>query len=518
MRKHSILLLAFLGLLLASCRTGKTVQNQVAERSIVIIHDNDAHCYIDGYALLAGLRDAVSDTAWTSTVSSGDFTQGGTAGAISKGQYIIDIMKHVGYDAVTLGNHEFDFKVPRMLELLEELGAPATSVNLIDPLDGRQVFPYIMKTVGTKKIAYIGVTTPTTMETESYSFYDDKGKLIYDLVPDRVYSLVQESVNKARGEGADYVIILSHLGEDKNDMNVDSHGLIAATTGIDIVLDGHTHNIVDALDLPNKEGKPVRITQTGTQFQRIGKVVISPDGGITTENIHPEDIPWRNAEVQKATDDVKSQMKATTERIVCHSEVDLKILDEEGRQLVRMAETNAGDIVADAFRIMTGSQIAMTNGGGIRTELKKGDLSYGDVVALLPYDNYLCVVEVTGEKILEVLRENCKYLPITDGQFPQVSGIRFKAVVADHSIQDAEILNEESGKWEPLVKDRTYTLATTDYCISGGGFHNTLKDANIVLDAVLVYNDALVQYISKKLGSHISMEYAEPQGRITIVK
>lgn len=513
------LLTAAVCTLLTGCKTTRNLVQPIPEKSIVVLYDNDVHCAIDGYAYLAGLRDAVADTAWTCVVSSGDYLQGGTAGAISKGQYIIDVMKHVGYDAVTLGNHEFDYKVPRMFELLNQLNTPVTCANVLDAKTGKQVFqPYVMKTVGNKKIAFVGVVTPTTMQTESYSFYDDNGDLIYDLAPKQTYALVQQAVNDARSQGADYVIVIAHLGEDLNELNVYSHGLVKNTTGIDVVLDGHTHSAVSSTRVRNKEGKAVLVTQTGTQFTHFGKMVIMPNGNITTGLIKRADWTKANARVQAATDSVKNLMKATTERFVCHSDVDLRILNDEQKQQVRMAETNAGDIVADAFRIMTGADLAMTNGGGIRTQLKKGDLSYGDVVSMLPYDNNLCLVEVTGEKILEVLTANTSLLPIEDGQFPQVSGIKFTAVVADHSVKDVQILNKETNQYEPIDPQKTYLLSTTDYCISGGGFRNTLKEAKVVKDAVMMYSDALVEYVVKELKSHIGEEYAEPQGRITIIK
>lgn len=487
------------------------------DKSIVILYDNDVHCDINGYAKIAGMRDAVSDTAWAAVVSSGDYLQGGTAGAISKGQYIIDVMKHVGYDAVTLGNHEFDYKMDRMFDLLGQLGVPVVNTNLFDLKTGERVFaPYIIKSFGKKKVAFVGATTPTTLKTESYAFFDAEGNSRYDLKPAEVYSLVQQAVDDARQKGADYVVMITHLGEDLNEMNVDSHGMIRSTNGIDVVLDGHTHSVIPTEYVKNKDGKPVLISQTGTQFANIGKLVIMPDGTMTSTLLPVESISFRNARVQQATDSINAQIAAQTGRLVCQSEVDLRILNDAGRQQVRMDETNAGDIVADAFRIMTGADVAMTNGGGIRSEVKKGNLTYGDIVSLLPYDNYLSMVEVTGEKIIEVLTANTSLLPLTDGQFPQVSGIKFTAVVDTHTVEDVQILNQQTGQYEPIDPKKIYTLSTTDYCISGGGFRNVLKDAKVLKDAVMLYNDALVEYIAKKLNGHIGQEYAQPQGRITI--
>ena len=506
--------------MLTACKSAAPAV-QVPERSIVILFDNDVHCGIEGYDRLAGYRDAVSDTAWVGIVSSGDYLQGGTAGAISKGQYVVDIMKKVGYDAVTLGNHEFDYKIPRMKELLGFLNVPVASANLIDLTTGQQVFsPYVMKTYGTRKIAFIGVTTPTTVTTEAYAFFDEKDNQLFDLQAEKVYTLVQNAVHDARKAGADYVVVLSHLGEDKNTLNVDSHGLIASTTGIDVVLDGHTHSVIPHQTVLNREGKPVLIAQTGTKLVNVGKLVITPAGQLSTTLIPTANISLQNIEVKHAIDSIKALSDALVSRPICTSDVDLRILDENGRQAVRLGETNAGDLVTDAYRTITGADLAITNGGGIRTQLQAGKLTYGDVVSLLPYDNYVCIVEITGAELRDLLSACTRYLPVENGDFPQVSGIRFtintqKVDTPDH-ISDLQILNKESGTYTPVDPAATYSLATIDYGITGGGLQKKLRNNRIIKPNIILYNDALVQYVTEHLKGHIGNDYKEIQNRIKI--
>lgn len=499
-----------------SCTTTKHIPTNA--KSIVVLYENDVHCGIGGYAKLAGLRDAISDTASVAVVSNGDYLQGGTAGAISSGQYIVDIMKHLRYDAVTLGNHEFDYTVPKMMDLFKQLGAPVTCVNFID-MNGKPVFaPYVMKRYGKKNVAFVGVVTPTALATEAYSFYDKDDNQLYDLAPKDVYSLVQTAVDNARKAGADYVIVLSHLGEDKNDMNVDSHGLIQSTRGIDALLDGHTHNVVPCLKVKNLDGKEVIVSQTGTKFANVGKLVIMPNGNISTELVPVKTIARVNDEVKQATDSVVSLANELVNRHVCVSDVDLIILDSKGLQEVRKNETNAGDIVTDAYRIMTGADFAITNGGGIRSEVKAGKLTYGDMVSLLPYDNYVSLVEITGAQLLDLLNACTRFLPATNGDFPQVSGLNFTVKVGtDEGVTDLKVLNQESGEYEPVVMDKTYKLATIDYCISGGGLQGKLKKNNVLKPNIMIYNKCLIQYVTEKLGGHIGKEYEKPAGRIKIV-
>ena len=215
----------------------QALKQKMMNRPIVVLYENDVHCGIEGYAKIAGLRDAIaaSDTAYVAVVSSGDFVQGGPAGTLSKGQYIIDIINSVGYDAMTIGNHEFDYKVPQLFHLTDQLNAPVTCVNFSDIKTGKQFYaPFVIKKFGARKVAFVGVVTPSTLMSEGAAFYDEDGTQLYDLHHNDVYNLVQQATDSARAQGADYVVVLSHLGESTFD--VVSGKMIAATTGIDAVL------------------------------------------------------------------------------------------------------------------------------------------------------------------------------------------------------------------------------------------------------------------------------------------
>lgn len=509
---------AFLCFTLTSCRTTKTTQT-VQDKSIVILYDNDVHCAIDGYQKMAGLREAISDTAYCIAVSSGDYLQGGTAGAISNGLYIADIMKTMDYAAITLGNHEFDYGMDRMKELLKVINAPVTCCNLFSTTTGKQEYAsYIMKKIGGKNIAFVGAVTPTTLYTEAYAFYDKNEKQTHELSEKTLYEVVQKAVNEAREKGADYVIMLSHIGEDDNVCHTISHELVKATNGIDVVLDGHTHSVVPHVTVNNKDGQPVIITQTGTKFAHVGKLLIRKDGRKSTHLIPLNNISQVSEKVKAATDKVKEDYEAKVNRHICKSEVALSILDERGKQAVRLRETNAGDIVADAYRYVTGAQIAITNGGGIRTSTKAGELSYGDIIALLPYENYVELLEVSGQKIIDVLNACTKFLPTENGDFPQVSGLKYTIDLNNTPrVTDVKVLQED-GSYTAINPNATYTLGTIDYCVTGGGLQKILKNEKVLKQNIMLYSEALIEYVTKKLGGHIGNEYAAPQGRITILK
>lgn len=502
---------------------GVISQSQVSpnnDKSIVVLYDNDVHCNIDGYQHMAGYRDAVLDTAFCEMVSCGDYLQGGTAGAISKGQYIVDIMRDMGYTAVTLGNHEFDFKLKHMQELLPVINAPIICSNLKEIKTGKRLYDAsYMKQVGNKKVAFVGVLTPTALYTEEAAFYDEKGNQVIELCEKNLYEEVQKSVDEVRKAGADYVIVVSHVGEDDNRCHARSHDLIKATNGIDVVLDGHTHSTVSQTRVRNKDGKAVLVSQTGTQFKHIGKLVIKADGTMHTELVKMQDIKQHaNPRVAAVTDSIKQIFNAQVNRKVCDSEVPIAITNEAGTQIVRNQECAAGDLVTDAYRILTGADIALANGGGIRNSLKAGTFTYGDILSLLPYENYLCVVEATGQKIVELLNECVKFVPQENGDFPQASGITFTINVKQTPrIQDVKILDAKSKTFNDIDLNKTYSIATIDYCVTGGGLASVLKNAKIVKQNIMLYNEALIEYASKNLKGHIGKQYAQPAGRIKII-
>lgn len=491
-----------------------------AQKSIVILFENDVHCGIDGYTKMAGLRDAINsaDTAYAAAVCVGDFLQGNTTGAISKGQYIADIMCLMDYHALTLGNHEFDYGVPRMKQLLEQIGTPVACANFYEAGEPNPVYmPYVIHQYGNKKVAYIGACTPETMILEGYSFYDTNGILLYDLKPQTFYQLVQKAVDDARAEGADYVVLLSHVGETPQSMGFSSHRLVNNTRGIDVVLDGHSHEIFENAKATNLDGKEITVTQTGTQFANVGKLLITPDGQFITKLIKSSDIPYENAKVSAVTDSIRNMVKAVTSKVVAHSDYTLVVSDENRQWIVRGQETNAGDLVADAYRDAMKADIAFENGGGIRNDILSGDITYGDIIGMLPYDNTLRRIAVTGLQLKEMLTRCTALVPVLDGNFPQCSGLRFTIHSKSHTVSDIEILQGD-GSYVPLDVNHTYSVALTNYNHEGGGFFDSFKKCPVLFESTLRYYEALSEYLVNVLGGNTGDSYAKPQGRIRIIE
>ena len=497
------------------------------DKPIVILHDNDSHCEVRGFAKLVQLRHDMqaADTAYVGVVSSGDLMQGGLEGTLSQGQQVVDIMREVGYDALVPGNHEFDYGTPRMLELMAQLGNErVTCVNLSDR-DGKFFFPdYVMVRYGRTKVAYVGVLTPTTMRDEKAAFITNDGDTLYRLQTDEeVVRLTQLQINRARRAGARYVILLTHMGE--TDVPLTSVGLIERTYGADAVLDGHTHSKIPERMVKNLHGEEVPLTQTGTKFMYIGKVYIGTDGRVRTSLIDAASVRGEDPRVMAVIDSVEQVNAPIKNRPVGETEVRLTILGEDGDRLVRKGETNGANLAADAARWACGAQMAMVNGGGIRADYMPGQITFGDVINVQPFSNDYHVIELTGAQLEKVVAFGCSALKTEDkqkgqkgelGDFVQPSGFRYTFSVPEDRVVSLEVLDEATGEYVPVLPDKTYTMAVSQYSL--GSYDDVLKYCHVLRYNVCVDNMATVRYIQEKLNGHVGQEYAKPQGRVTILR
>ena len=359
---------------------------------IVVLYTNDVHCGIDdsiGYAGLAAYKaDKLKETKNVVLVDAGDAIQGDLAGALSKGDYIVDIMNQVGYDVAVPGNHEFDFGMEQFLELTKKSNAKYISSNFMDTKADKTVFdPYVIKEIGGKKVAFVGISTPESITKSTPAFFqDEKGNYIYDFCNDKtgkkLYAAVQKAIDAAKAEGADYIIALGHMGIDEQSSPWTSREVIANTTGLNAFIDGHSHSTVASESVKDKAGKEVTLSQTGTKLAAIGELIITADGKISTSLV--TDYATEDEKTAALIKEVKDKIEAVSSKKVGTSEVLLTTLDAEGKRAVRNQETNMGNFCADAYRIIGGADIGIVQGGGVRADIKAGDVTYGDIIALHP--------------------------------------------------------------------------------------------------------------------------------------
>ena len=210
-------------------------------------------------------------------------------------------------------------------------------------------------------------------------------------------------------------------------------------------------------------------------------------------------------EVTDENDSIRQLVKAVTSKQVAHSDYALEVTDENDQMKVRGVETNAGDIVADAYRHAMNADIGMENGGGIRNDIRAGDITYGDVIGMLPYDNTLRTlrrIAVSGQQIQAMLTRCTAMAPVLDGNFPQVSGLRFTLHTKRHCVTDVEVL-QANGTYKPIDPHHTYSVAVTDYNHIGGGFFDCFKPCPVLYESTLRYYEALADYLGKVLGEGI---------------
>lgn len=571
---------------------------------IVVLYTNDVHCGVEDHIGYSGLslykKQMEEETPYVYLVDAGDAIQGAPIGTLSDGGYLVDIMNRVGYDFAVPGNHEFDYGMDRFLELAGKLNCGYYSCNFMDLKTGQTKFaPYKMETFDDTQVAFVGVCTPEsyTKSTPAY-FQDETGAYIYGFCEDetgeKLYRQIQETVDGARTAGADYVIMVGHLGKDGVTEKWSVRDVIGNTSGIDAVIDGHSHQNYEETVL-NREGKAIPVSQTGTKLEHIGKLTITTGGqlkfklidevpvsevsSVTVQkgdslsriakrtlgsaNAWPE-IYERNKDVihdpnviregmvlkisqssivgegGKNTDPeidvfiagIKAQYEESLKTVLGRTSVNLSDENPDtGERAVRNAETNLGDLCADAYRYELGTDVGLMNGGGIRAGIEAGDITYEDALKVYPYGNMICAVKVTGQQLKDALEMASKDYPEESGGFLQVSGMtytidskvpssvqtddkrNFTGVTGEYRVKDITV------KGEPLDLNKTYTVASHNYMLKQGGDGMTMfAGSEVVRDDVMVDVDTLTSFIRDVLGGTVGDAYANPkgQGRITV--
>ena len=504
--------------------------------SIVILYENDVHCAATGYSKLAAMKNELkSEYEYVGVVSSGDFVQGGTLGAVSKGEYIVRLMNLVGYDAISLGNHEFDYTISRLSELYELSETKYISSNFAKIGEEKTYFePFTIVPYGDVDIAYIGIVTPETITSARPSqFKNESGEIIYTFNESRLHEVVQESIDEATKAGADYVIALSHIGYDESGKINDITDIIENTDGLDVVLDAHSHSVIEEKIIKDKSGDDVLLTSTGTGFEHIGKLTIT-NGTFDTELIKTETYTKTDADVDAYIAEINENYAELGNRKIGESKVELVTHNEEGIRLVRNAETNLGNLCSDALFFVTNADVSYVNGGGLRAPIKAGDITFNDIYSVFPFNNRIVTAEVTGQVILDMLEMSLMSFPEEDGAFPHMSGMTFSVnksipssikvdengfftkVDGDYRVYDVKVLDKESGSYKALELDRKYILAAADYYILNfGSGMSMFMDANVVESEGMLDVEVLERYITDNLNGVIGEEYKDVVNRIT---
>ena len=479
---------------------------------VTILYTNDVHTYIDNkspkptYAAIAALKKSIEDTGRdVLLVDAGDHIQGTAYGSMDDGATIIELMNEAGYDLATPGNHEFDYGMARAKAVLQEADFPYVSCNWVDLRTGFNVLPSVkFFLVGGRKIVFVGVTTPETFtkSTPAYFMNDAQTKYIYDILGgedgQKLYDAVQEAIDKAEFWGADTIIGLGHLGVDPSSSPWTSEEVIAHTHGFTAFIDGHSHTVMANKQVTDASGKAVTLTQTGSYFKNIGKMTVGADGTITTELI--DTYEGLDAAVAATASNWISAVDDMLGEEIAVGDTKFYINDPAtGKRHIRSGETNLGDFVADGIYTYFNEieelhcDVAIMNGGGIRTDVEAGPWSFKTCKTVSPFGNVACLMSVTGQQIQDALEFGARFAGAEgkeNGGFLQVAGARYTihpmipntvqtndknvwtGSAATPRVSNVEIYDKTTGTYKPLDPNATYALAGMNYTLRnlGDGF------------------------------------------------
>ncbi len=511
------------------------------DADVAILFDNDVHCSVDGYAVMADYKDSLLRAGKeVVVVSCGDFVSGSSLGSYSRGEYPVRLLNAVGYDYVALGNHEFDYGMERLCQIDSMINSKVLCCNFRHIAGNKPVFaPWAMHCFSSSdaKVAFVGVATPSTMASSSPSYFKQTvdGDFIYTFGKDSLFVWVQQSVDSARANGANYVVVLSHLGDvDDYPTSID---LVSHLHDVDVVLDGHSHSVIHGKKFADIYGDSVLLCSTGSKFQHIGLLSLSSSSHAATSKLLSSDRKIQSGVARVVGDTIETirqSIYAFMQRYIGYSKTTLRCDNDEGHRLVRMYEMPLGDMCADAFRQVLKADIGWVNGGGIRSSLKTGELTYGDIYSVFPFNNNAALVEITGQNLIDALEMAYRLAPYPFGAFPQVSGLR---IVVDTSVvSSVEVSDEGISSLPDSIRQRrvckvevwdtieneyrlidpyaTYRLASTTYTLCNSGDGIVIPYSRLILTTASSDAQILEEYISQYLQGVISSSYAQSQNRI----
>ena len=493
----------------------------------VILHTNDVHGAIEGYAYITALKaDYEAKGAEVILVDAGDYSQGEVYVSDTKGLDAVEMMNVTGYDVVTLGNHEFDYGYAQLKENMTKADFKILCANVYGE-DGTPIFDanYTYTTKSGVKIGFFGMETPEAQTKANPA-------LIKGLKFDTDLKAVAEKQLEALKDD-DVVIALSHLGVDDSSKPYTSYDLYNAAKGIDFIIDGHSHSVM----AKGKNGEPIQ--STGTKFANIGVIVIDDASKKIESNSLYEikEDTAKDAAVAAAAQKIIDRIDKEYGAVFAKSKVELNGAKAPNGN--RDGETNNGDLITDAmlWKVMQNKEgltvnedhvVAITNGGGIRAAIKVGDVTKKDIKTVLPFGNTIEVIYVTGTELLEALEASTFCVPESIGGFPQVSGISY--TISTGAVYDANAetypastyygpksinrvtINSINGK--EFKANDTYAVVTNNFCAEGGDTYYAFAAATSKFDTGVTLDMAVMDYITKELKGVIGEQYAAPQGRI----
>lgn len=504
---------------------------------VTIVYTNDVHAHINNngksgnlsYGTVAAIKeDLIAQGKAVALVDAGDFAQGTAYASMDQGASVMKFMNAAGYDLAALGNHEFDYGFDRLFGIVKEAAFPIVSCNLIDvkgkPLD---VAPYKVLKLGKTRVAFVGGLTPETYSKAApQKFLAEDGKsFLYEIADgqdgSQLYSCIQKTVDRA-ARHSDYVVVLGHLGVDAGSAPWRSEDVIAKTHGIDVFIDGHSHTVMEERFVKNDKGQDVLLTQTGCYFGAIGLLELS-DKKSSSRLIKEYNRSDKKVDDMVAAWIAQVDQQMGTKIAACAFPLCSNRPDQNHERLVRKQETNLGDFATDAFYYYLNNDIgvncdaALCNGGGLRTDIPAGEITFTSLKNVMPFGNDICLVELTGRQIFDALEFGARYVGSAEnGGFMHVAGLRFKidstipsAVQTNaekfwlsnpgpYRVSDVQVYDKDGGEWKPLDFEKMYSVAGATFFLQekGDGF-DMFEGAKKVMDSSIEDFMVCAEYAKK---------------------
>lgn len=454
----------------------------------VIMHTNDSHAravpnsdsgYMGFTAVSALKKSYEAAGAQVILLDAGDTLHGLPFANLVKGESIVKIMNLAGYDAMTPGNHDFNYGSSTLKEISKNMNFPLISSNIKNKSDNSDFLEdHIIIEKNGVKYGIFGLSTPETA-------YKTNPKNVTSIEFTNPVEAAKEEVKELEAEGAQVIIALAHLGLDESS-EYTSKLVAEKVDGIDLIVDGHSHSVLEA----GLTVGDTLIVSTGDYIQNIGVVMIGSDGAMKADLISASEYTGTDKAVDDKATEYQNEQEKLLSEVVGHTSVYLDGI----REHVRAGETNLGDFTTDAFRYVTGADVAITNGGGIRASIEIGDISRKDLVTVFPFGNYVVTKKVTGEAILEALELGASTYPEPLGGFLQVSGITF---TIDASKPSGKRISDVKVNGVAIDKKAEYLLATNDFIIAGGDGYTMLADFKVENEFGSI-EDVLLEYLKEK--------------------
>ena len=518
---------------------------------ILILHTNDIHCDIndtigyDGFVLYR--EEMKKKYKYIISVDVGDHIQGGTLGAISNGSAIIKIMNEVGFNVSCIGNHEFDYGIEQLIKLEKNITSRYICANFCYKKNKTQIFePYKIISINNKKIGFIGILTPLTFSKTYISQIKENGEPVYDFLTDNngkeLNDTIQNYINELRNEKqVDYVILLTHIGMKNKDLYRSDY-LLSSLEGVDAVLDGHTHKVYNKT-IQDKNHNDIGISQVGTKLESIGKLIINQDGEITSEIIdeikEPNDKTkaisilrekkerWVDKNMNNFINSIWNEYSDILNIVYGYSDFDLYSKTEDKTAICRKQECCLGNLITDAIKEAGNGEVSLINGGALRNNLKKGNLTKSQIINVLPWFNDIVIKNVTGKCILDALEFGLAKWPTASPAFLQVSGLTFdvneninSSILVDSlgmfvNVTGKRRVSNVKINGAKLNEKKYYNVALLEFIANGGDGYSMFNEFDVLREALITDTDAFSSFIEKY--HEIPDKYKDLQGRINFI-